>query len=469
MRRSVFLPFITGPRLVLSVALFTGIVFGGVPAHGQSLEDVLVTVYHTSPTLNAQRVQLRVSNEQYPQAISNWLPSVSYSRTETDTVTREKAADTGTTRSDEVSHAVSVSVDLYRGGRNFASLRKADDDIRGGREELAETEQTVFLNAVTAYMDTLRDRRRVEIRENNVNVLQRHLDAVTVQYDLRRRTRADLAQAQSRLLAAEAELAKAKSTLVETEERFERIVGDPPGELSMPEPPKDVKVDDDNVRKLIENNPSIKRQKFAVKSADTNVDLVQGELLPSVSVSSSLTRSKSASRDASATVGRTGVVTMTLTVPIYQKGAVFSRLRASKYSLGKEKLTLHETFRTSIENLLTNDEKVAATKVQIRSLEQQVEAAEVARQSVEAEMEVGRRTVIDLLDQEQELLNARLNLISAQRDLIVFSYSVERDIGRLTAQELGLDTEYYDPEDDFAAQRDDLIGAGTLPDLPSPR
>lgn len=434
----------------------------------QTLDETLSHVYATSPVLNNQRVQLRATNENYPQAISNWLPSVSYTRTDTRTVTREKGNSTGTTNTTGVDDAVSLSIDVFRGGRNFASLRKANTDIKGGRQQLIETEQTVFLDTITAYMDVLRDQQRVEIRRNNVNVLKQHLDAVQVQYDLRRRTETDLAQAKSRLSAAEAQTAVDEARLIATEERFQRIVGMPPEDLSFPvDIPEDMKVDDDNVRVLVSDNPSVLRQQYAVKSAEDDVDLVAGELLPSVAVSSSITRSKSALRDASATVGQTGVVSLTLTVPIYQKGAVYSRLRASKYTLGTQKLTLNQTYRTTIESLLSNADNLRVAKVRIASLQKQVEAAEIALKSIEAELEVGRRTVLDVLDQEQELLNARLNLVSAERDKIVFAYTIERDTGRLTANDLGLSVDLYDTEADFDEQKFKLLGTGTLPDLPS--
>lgn len=435
------------------------------PVLGQSLDEVLGYVYQNNPTINGQRVQLRETNENYPQAISNWLPNVEYSRTDTNTVSREKNADTGTTNSDQVDHALSVSADLFRGGRNFAALRKARKDISAAREELLNTEQTVFLAAITAYMDTLRDRRRVEIRENNVERLQKHMDAVKVQFDLRRRTRADVAQAETRLLAAQAELATDRAALVATQERYERIVGMPPGELSIPKAPKDMKITDENARELIANNPSIKRQRLLVGSAEEDVDLVAGELLPSFSISSSVTRSKNANRNASATVGRTGTVAMTLTVPLYQKGAVYSRLRASKYALGRQKLTLNETYRTSMENLIGNDERVEAARIRLGTLEKQVAAANIALESISAELEVGRRTVLDLLDQEQELLNGQLNLVSAQRDYVVFAFTVERDVGALTADDLGLSVELYQPEEEFQQQRYKLIGTGTLPSI----
>lgn len=447
------------------LAVILGLCALPTTAFGQSLDEILAHVYQNSPTINGQRVQVRETNESYPQAISNWLPSVEYSRSESNTVTREKGAATGTTNSDQVDHALSISADLFRGGRNFAALRKAEQDIKAAREQLTDTEQAVFLATISAYMDTLRDRRRVKIRENNVERLQKHQDAVQVQFDLRRRTRADVAQAETRVLAAQAELATARATLTATEERYERIVGMPPEKLTIPEPPKDMKVTDDNVRGLIANNPSIKRQRLLVSSAEEDVDLVAGELLPRFSISSSLTRSKNANRNESATVGRTGVVTMTLTVPIYQKGAVFSRLRASKYTLGRQKLTLNETVRTSIENLISNDERVEAARIRTETLEKQVAAAGIALESISAELEVGRRTVLDLLDQEQELLNARLNLVAAQRDYIVFAFTVERDIGLLTAEALGLTVELYQPEVEFESQRFKLIGTGTHPSI----
>jgi hypothetical protein len=227
------------------------------------------------------------------------------------------------------------------------------------------------------------------------------------------------------VLAAQAELATDRATLKATEERFERIVGMPPGELSIPDVPKAKKVTDENARGLISNNPSIKRQRLLVSSAEEDVDLVVGELLPRFSISSSVTRSKNANRNESATVGRTGTLAMTLTVPLYQKGAVYSRLRASKYTLGRQKLTLNETYRTSMENLMGNDERLATDNV-----EHSVKSEELIRD---------RFSHLKIIARARDRQYA-FRLLNAGVDEVVretFHSGVEA--GRLTLQHLGLE------------------------------
>ena len=447
-----------------TLCLALALAFASAAARAQSLEETLARVYQQNPVLNAQRAQLRATNEQYPQALGAWLPTVELSGSYSRTANRQEAALDGTAVSYTQSEAVTLSQNLYQGGRNFAGLRKAEQDIFSARERLRETEQTVLLDAITAYMDVLRDREIVEIRRNNVEVLRRHLAATQVQFDLRRRTQADLAQARSRLFAAEAETAEAEAKLTAGEERFERLVGAPPAELSAPPAPEVPAPPESKPHEAVAENPTVRRQIFDLQSAETDVEIAEGELLPRLALEGSFTRSRAGTRnDTVSSVDRSAVATLTLTVPIYQKGQVFSRIRASKYTAGQRRLDLDQAYRSAVEQLYASYDSHRAAEVKIQALAAQVEAAQVALASVQAELEVGRRTVLDLLDQEQEFLNARVNLISAERDRIVFAYTVARDLGRLTAGDLALDVPLYDPQAAFERQKLKLIGADIEP------
>lgn len=433
-------------------------------ARAQTLQETLTRVYQENPVLNAQRAQLRATNERYPQAVGAWLPTVELSGSYSRTANRQEAAADGTAVSYTQSEAVTLSQNLYQGGRNFAGLRKAKQDISSARERLRETEQTVLLDAITTYMDVLRDREIVAIRRNNVEVLRRHLAAIQVQFDLRRRTQADLAQARSRLFAAQAETAEAEARLTGSEERFERLAGAPPGTLTAPDAPEVPAPPETKPHEAVAANPTVRRQIFDLESARTDVEIAEGELLPRLSLEGSFTRSRAGTRnDTASGVDRSAVATLTLTVPIYQKGQTFSRIRASKYTAGQRRLDLDQAYRAAIEQLYASYDNHRAAAVKIQALEAQVEAAQVALASVQAELEVGRRSVLDLLDQEQEFLNARVNLISAERDRTVFAYTVARDLGRLNASDLALDVPLYDPASAFAEQRLKLFGTDVVP------
>lgn len=440
-------------------ALCLGLVIAPVPSLAQSLEETLVQVYQESPVLNAQRAQLRATNERYPQAIGAWLPTVEITSSYSRTANRQESAAAGTAVSQTQSEGVTVTQNLYSGGRNFAGLRRSEQDIAIGRERLRDTEQLVFLDSITAYMDVLRDREIVSIRRNNVGVLGEHLEATQVQFDLRRRTQADLAQARSRLFAAEAETAEAEARLTASQERFERLVGTPPGQLEMPLAPSVQALPDVKPHEAVDANPTVRLQFLELQASETDIEIAEGELLPRLSLEGSFTRARAGTRnDTVSSLDRSAVMTLTLTVPIYQKGQVFSRIRASKYTAGQRQIDLDQAYRAAIEQLYASYENYRAASVRIQALSAQVEAAQVALASVQAELEVGRRSVLDLLDQEQEFLNARVNLIAAQRDSIVFAYTVARDLGRLSASDLQLDVPLYDPEAEFERQRLKLFG-----------
>jgi len=424
-----------------------------------TLQEALIHAYQTNPQLLAGREALRVTNEQYPQAIAQWLP----------TVTAESSAGRNISKSDQDGHsmsttqtfnnAISFSQTLYKGGQNFAGLRSAAATIDNRRVTLAKTEQTVLLAAITAYMNLIRDYETRKARAKNVEVLTERLATTQVQFDLGQKTRADLAQAQSRLASAEADLTTSESTVNNSEASFQRVIGLDPEDLVFPTIEETLpKTVDDAVEQAIAQNLDVRAGEHNIRIAEASLDSTQGKRLPTLAISTSYRRDRTGTRGTTSDTTATSVEgSISLTVPIYQNGSELSSVRAAKKTILQRKLELDNQRLAAKESAIQAWGNLINSRAKVVSQTRQVDAATVARTNVEAELQIGRRTVLNLLDAEKELLDAEVNLISSQRDVVVFAYTLLSNLGQLNAESLKLPVEIFNPEQDFDEQKFNLF------------
>jgi len=390
-----------------------------------TLQEALINAYQTNPQLLAGREALRVTNEQYPQAIAEWLPSVSTTSSAGRNITKTDQVGHSMSTTQTFNNSISLSQTLYKGGQNFAGLRSAAATIDNQRVTLAKTEQTVLLAAITAYMNLIRDYETRKARAKNVEVLTERLATTQVQFDLGQKTRADLAQAQSRLASAEADLTTSESTVNNSEASFQRVIGLDPEDLVFPTIeetlPKSV---DDAVEQAITQNLDVRAGEHTVRIAETSLDSEQGKRLPTLAISTSYARNRTGTRGTTSDATATSVEgSITLTVPIYQNGSELSNVRAAKKRILQRKLELDNQRLAAKESAIQAWGNLVNSRAKVVSQTRQVDAATVARTNVEAELQIGRRTVLNLLDAEKELLDAEVNLISSQRDVVVFAYA----------------------------------------------
>lgn len=433
----------------------------GAADGSQELKDILAGVYAANPQILAARSQLRAINEAFPQAVSNWLPSLSVSGTYKHQLEKVDAAPADTTRDRKRirTGTLSYSQTLYRGGRNFATLRQAEHQIRQQRNSLSETEQSVFLNVITAYMNVIRDSKILDLRINNVLVLEKILDNTKVQYDFRRRTQADLSQAEARLYRTKARRSLADSAVENSFASYFSLVGDLPGDLKMLVLPAPLPNDLTSAIEFgLENNFRILSLRAAIDVAKENVTILQGARLPSISFDASASKTLDQIKGAAPRTDTTDFSGIfTLTVPLYQSGSEISRVRAALRVTTQRREELENSVRSVRESIIRAWNGLKTSKDRIDAFKAQQFSAKVALDSVSEELEVGRRTVLDLLDAEQELLDAKVNNIGAQRDSIVAAYTLLQSIGQLTPEYLDIDSEVYDADSDFRKVKWNLI------------
>ena len=434
-------------------------VFGAASARGESLIEALTMAYQSNPTLRAQRARLRATDEGVAEALSGWRPEVEVVGTGAKTEQRFNAGIADSNRT-PYSGSLSLSQSLYRGGRTVAATNLAESQVEAARARLTSVEQVVLLDAVTAYMDVVRDEAVLELNVNNEQVLARQLDATRDRFSVGEVTRTDVAQAESRLAGALADRRQAEGNLEVGRATYRQIMGAMPGTLSRPDLPRPPAADGEEAARLADaQNPDVLAAIHDEAAAQINVRAVTGELLPSVDLTANASRSRDQSIKDRTT--NTLSVTAALTIPLYQTGSVSARVREAKQLADRARRLIDEARRAAAQDAASAWENLDAVRSRIEALDSQVRAAQIALDGVTQEATVGSRTVLDVLDAEQELLNAQVGLVGAQRDEIVAHFDLLAAVGRLTARGLSLPVDPYDEKEYYSTIRNKWWGLDT--------
>ncbi len=436
-------------------------------AAADTLEWALVQAYQNNPSLNAQRAALRATDENVPQALSGYRPKLSvtaqggYNYTNAlqefpigGTVTNVPFAETFLSRS----VAANGTYTLFNGFQTANRTRQAESQVDGARETLRVTEQQVLLDAATAYMNLLRDQAILDLNRRNVEVLTEQLKQTRDRFNVGEVTRTDVAQAESRLAAGRSSLLGAQSNYVTSQANYRRVIGVDPGRLA-PGTPVD-RLSPNVLAKAVAqgqaNSPSVLAAMYGVDVAALAVKISEGALYPNLTLTASASQG---TNPAFEVVKQTAASVLgTLTVPIYQGGAEYSAIRQSKETLGQQRLNLDINRDQARATVVQSWGQLDASKAQIEATTAQVNAAEIALNGVREEARVGQRTTLDVLNAQQELVNARVALVTAQHDRVVASYTLLAAVGGLSMPRLGLDVLIYDPQVHYQQVRDAWIG-----------
>jgi outer membrane protein len=444
------------------------------PARSDTLEWALVQAYQNNPSLNAQRATLRAIDENVPQALSGYRPKVSitanggynYASTLSHTVNQSVFPNTvGYTNFAEpfVSRGAGVTATqtLFNGFQTANRTRQAESQVMGARETLRVTEQQVLLDAATSYMNLLRDQAILELNRRNVEVLTEQLKQTRDRFNVGEVTRTDVAQAESRLAAGRSSLLGAQSNYVTSQANYRRVIGVDAGKLAPGTPVDRLSpgVLPQAISQGEQKSPSVLAAMYGVDVAELTVKVSEGALYPN------LTLSASAAKNYDSTVNinkqTTASVIGQLTIPIFQGGAEYSSIRQSKETLGQQRLNLDVNRDQARATVVQSWGQLDAAKAQIEATTAQVNAAEIALNGVREEARVGQRTTLDVLNAQQELVNARVALVTAQHDRVVASYTLLAAVGGLAMQRLGLNVTIYDPQVHYQQVRDAWIGVRT--------
>jgi outer membrane protein len=435
-------------RLALGLAVLAVMAGSSVvirPAVAETLAAALERAYRVNPKLEAERARLRATDEEIARANSGYRPTigaaadVGRSRNET---TPSSGGDGATTAR---GYSVTATQPIFDGFRTRAQVGEAEATVRAGRETLRSVEADILLSAVTAYCDVLRDQSIVRLRENNVAVLARDLRASRDRFTAGELRRTDVAQSEARHAGAVSALDLARANLRSSRARYEQVVGSPPGALAQPAIPRKLVPPslDEALAIAARESPSVVSAQYREQAARHTVDRVQGELLPSVSVRADYSHRFDDDRavderERTSVQGR-------VTVPIYEGGEVRARVRQSKHTHVSRLQEIQQAHGDTQAAVVAAWSRMQAAASQLESDLAQVEANRTALTGVREEQRVGQRTILDVLNAEQELLASEVTLASTRRDLVVVTYQVLALIGRLNVSELGIGSLAYDP------------------------
>lgn len=413
-----------------------------------TLKDALALAYETNPQLEGARAGVRAVDENVAEANSGWRPTIAASTSYGVEHGQVQGYPTAfNTR--PLNAQVSVTEQIFRGGRTFAEVGRAMAQVRSARAQLVDTERAILLNAVGAYMDVVRDENIVDLNRQNVRALQTELDAANTQRSAGAITLTDVAQARARLARAQADLAAAEKQLAASRSAFLNVIGQPAATLESSPPVGALPATQDQAQDLgVQNSPRVLQARADLRAADYAVSDAVGALLPQVSISGQYQYLQDAGgTNLFATTRGQNILSVIgqVTLPIYQGGAEDATVRRAKELRSQSQLAVQTAERAARQEVDDAWEGVRAAEVQIQANEAQVEANQSALDGVTQEQQAGERSVLDILNAQQELLNAQVAMVAAKHDYVVATYRVLWATGQLTARGLSLSVRYYDP------------------------
>ncbi len=425
----------------------------------ESIAAALASAYMGNPTLNAERARQRATDELVPQALSGWRPTVTaqgqtgYQQTYSNTTTFGKR----TTDSSPTSLSITLTQPLFSGFATVAGTKQAEATVSAGAQQLLNVEQTVLLNAATAFMDVIRDRQIVVLNEKTVSFLKEELKAANARFSVGEITKTDVAQARAALSLAQAQLEVARANRASSTATYEKTIGHAPGSLAYPglsrHLPKSL---NEALRIASRINPQILAAAYTQQAAEQNVTVVQAGLLPSLHFETDyyLAHHTSAITKATEQVQVLGV----LSVPLYEAGQVYSEVRQAKQVESQRRIQIIEAARAVRSSVVQAWNNFIAAGQTIVSLKAQVSANRLALEGVRQEALVGTRTTLDVLNAEQTLTTSQISLVTSQHDQIVGAYRLIAATGQMTARVLRLGVPVYDAGANRRNVRDKFIG-----------
>ncbi|MDE0878280.1 MAG: TolC family outer membrane protein [Sphingomonas bacterium] len=437
-----------------SLKLLAGVALAvmGTAADADTLQEALLKAYQTNPTITAQRAAQRATDENVPIARSQALPGINANGGVTDNVVQANNNFLNPSRFGNA--AVNVSLPVYSGGAVKNGIRAAETRVEAGRATLRGTEADLFTNVVAAYMNVIRDEAVVGLNQQNVQVLSTNFQASQDRFQVGDLTRTDVAQSEARLALARAQLQSAEAQLISSRENYIAVVGTPPDGLQTPPPlPNLPDSPASAVTSALDNNPTLDAARKRRDATRYDVSVAKASRLPRLALvtggtyinylGSIPTVANGQAIPNSATAATAGV---SFTLPLFQGGRPAAQVRqaealrsqAIEQETGAERQVVSQT--RSAFAMWQSAQQV------INSAETAVGANRLSLEGVRAENSVGTRTILDILNAEQELLNSQVTLVTARRDAYVAGFALLAAMGQAEARDLGLEGGVlYDP------------------------
>ena len=433
------------------------------PAAAETLREAMAKAYETNPTLAAFRAGQRANDENVPIARSRGLPTLNTSGAFNENI---KSASSSFISPDRlVQGQLALSVPLYTGGLVSNSVKAADARVDAGQANLRTTESNLFVSVVGAYMDVLRDEAIVGLNRNQVKVLSTNLEATRDRFEVGDLTRTDVAQSEARLATAQSQLESGEAQLISSRERYVQLVGVPPEGLTQPPELPNMPISAEvAVTKALDSNPSLAAAKKLVDASRYDIGVARASRMPKVSAVSNAGYTNYLGTLGSFVPGtsakqaqNTLTAGVQATFPLFQGGGAAAQVRQAQARSGQTMEQVIEIERSIVSQSRSAFASWRASNAVIVSSQKAVSANALSLEGVRAENSVGNRSILDILNAEQELLNSKVQLVSAQRNAYVAGFGLLAAMGQAEARDLGLDGgTLYDPQVNYDRVRSKL-------------
>ncbi len=425
-------------------------------ASAETLETALSKAYNYNPSLKSARAASSAVDENVAIAKSGFRPTLSIDGEYSETKINTNASVNGV-RSEPVDGynralVATVSQPIFRGFKTINSVSSAKSYVKASKANLMNAEQGVLLNASIAYLAVLRDKAIVELQKNNEKLLKKELDETTERFKVGEVTTTDVSQAKASYASAQSQRISAEGNLEASKAVYAQIIGEEPKDL---EDPKNIEKNfPTSMEEALEyakaNNFSLRAAKQNLKAKKYDVRVSKGDLLPSVNAYALAGRVKTENyttdKNPTADSVEFGV---NFSMPLYNAGASRAKIRQSKYYHWQAQEELLNAEDELLSNITSFWEYLSANKAKIESVKAQVKAYQVALDGVREEEALGNRTVLDVLNQYQYLLNAEVEEVTTRHNYYVSGLSLLQAMGKLTAKELKLNVDLYDADDKY--------------------
>ena len=453
-------------RNVFAAVLISATALVPVTASAETILGALSKAYQNNSQLNSARAGVRVTDEGVAIAKSGYRPTVNGSASIDYSSSSRRNASTQLTTG---GFGVQINQMLFDGFQTRNNVAAAESQVKASVESLRNTEENILMNAATSYMDVIRDRQVAVLTEQNLQFLSEQARAARSRLEVGEGTRTDVAQADASRSAAVAKVSAARAQALSSAAVYRQIVGDEPGKLKAAAPLAKLLPSNMDAAIAIASNehPAILATQHLVDAAGFSVKSAEGALLPRLSASAGVSRDYRHTEGAGAAFAasdgysNSASVGATLTVPIYQGGRASAQVRQSKESLGQARIEVdvsRDNVRAAVTSAWT---QYAAAREGVDANRALVSAAQLALNGVIEERNVGQRTTLDVLNAQNDVIDAKINLVSSERDVVVASYAILSAIGRLSIDRLGLQVTKHRPEEHYNAVKDKWYGLRT--------
>lgn len=426
--------------------LLPAFVLASTSARSADIYEAMGAAYGNNPTLEAQRAYLRAVDENVAIAKSGYRPKLALQGNYSDSHIHNDIAEVNDGYDQSV--AAVVSQPIFNGFSTHNSVKAADKTVKAEQNTLYNVEQQILLEASTAYLNVLRDEAIVELQKNNEKLLKKRLDETRTRFNVGEVTRTDVAQAEARHSQAISDRIAAEGNLAASQSIYLQVIGQDPKDLQDPESlatlfPKSKEGALDVARN---NNYALKAAKDALSAQKYNVAANTGSLLPQVNFEAAAKRGKTEALYTKDPETNSFVWGVNLSVPLYSAGADRAKIRQSKYQKWQAQEAVLAAERNMVSSVTSSWEYLVSNQARIASVKDQIKAYEIALNGVQQEEALGNRTVLDVLDAYQSLLNSNVEEVRARRDYYVSGLQLLLSMGKLTAKDLNLKVDLYDAE-----------------------